>query len=115
MVKRSNAALLGISALFALGCVEDPEHLSAAAQKGRLVYMANCLACHNADPRKIGALGPEIAGASRELVEARVLRATYPPGYTPKRQSRQMVPLPHLEDKIDELMAYLNESAAESS
>lgn len=85
--------------------------LSAAAYEGRRVYLSTCAACHNADPNQPGTLGPEIAGSSRELVEARVLRGEYPPGYTPKRTSRAMVPLPHLEHRIDELVAYLSEVA----
>ena len=49
------------------------------------------------DPRTDGSLGPAVAGASLELLTARVLRAEYPAGYTPKRETRVMVPLPHLE------------------
>ena len=67
----------------------------------------NCIACHARDPREDGGLGPPIAGASYELVEARVLRAEYPPGYTPKKQTRLMVPLKHLEPEIASLTAYL--------
>jgi mono/diheme cytochrome c family protein len=77
------------------------------AQRGRQVYMANCIACHNQDPSVDGALGPAVAGSSRELVEARVLRAEYPEGYTPKRPSKVMIALPHLSGEIDALTAYL--------
>ena len=35
--------------------------------------------------REDGSVGPAVAGASRELIEAKVLRGEYPPGYTPKR------------------------------
>ena len=69
--------------------------------------MANCIVCHNPDPTKPGAAGPEIAGSSRELIEARVLHAAYPPGYTPKRTTRAMVALPYLAAQIDDLAAYL--------
>lgn len=79
------------------------------AARGRAVYMANCIACHNPDPTQIGALGPEIAGSSRELLEGRVLHARYPEGYKPKRDTAQMVALPHLENEIDALTAYLNQ------
>jgi mono/diheme cytochrome c family protein len=75
------------------------------------VYAANCLACHAADPARDGALGPAVAGASRALIEARVLRAEYPPGYTPKRDSRVMVALPHLAGDLDALEAYLSAAA----
>ena len=76
--------------------------------RGKAVYQTNCTACHNGDPKKPGAVGPELAGSSRELIEARVLRAEYPPGYKPKRQTHLMVPLPQLKPEIDALAEYLN-------
>jgi mono/diheme cytochrome c family protein len=84
---------------------QSPEQL---ASRGRAVYMANCIACHNMDPKLDGALGPAVEGSSRELLEERVLRAAYPAGYTPKRDSRTMIALPHLSNEIDSLTAYLN-------
>jgi hypothetical protein len=59
------------------------------------------------DPTQDGALGPAVAGASHELLEARVIKGGYPEGYTPKRATLVMVALPHLERDIDELTAYL--------
>lgn len=82
----------------------SPEELVTA---GRSLYMGNCIACHNVNPAQDGALGPAVAGASHELLEARVVRGVYPEGYAPKRPTRVMVPMPHLEPKIDELTAYL--------
>lgn len=76
--------------------------------RGERVYNVNCIACHHRDPTQDGGLGPAVAGSSRELVEARVLRAEYPPGYTPKSDTRLMVALKHLEPEIDALTAYLN-------
>ena len=52
--------------------------------RGRAIYLSNCAACHNPDPSKDGSVGPAIKGASRELIEARLMRASYPPGYKPK-------------------------------
>ncbi|MBY0401283.1 cytochrome c [Myxococcota bacterium] len=82
----------------------SPEELAAA---GRSTYNANCIACHAMDPRTDGALGPAVAGSPLELIEARVMRAEYPAGYTPKRTTRVMVPMPHLQPKLPELAAYL--------
>ncbi|MBK7950053.1 MAG: cytochrome c [Deltaproteobacteria bacterium] len=82
----------------------SPEELAAA---GRSTYNANCIACHAMDPRIDGALGPAVAGAPLELIEARVMRAEYPAGYAPKRATRVMVPMPHLQPKLPELAAYL--------
>ena len=86
-----------------------PEALSAEEmiEAGRSVYNANCIACHSLDPTKDGALGPAVAGASLGLLEARVLRAEYPDAYEPKRATRVMIALPHLEPRLPELAAYL--------
>ena len=87
--------------------VEDTRSEAELVEAGRAVYMGNCIACHNPDARVDGALGPSVAGASLELIEARVLRSEYPEGYTPKRDTRVMVALPHLEPKLKELTVYL--------
>ena len=76
--------------------------------RGRVVYQTNCIACHNTNPHKPGTLGPEIFGSALDLVEARVMRGQYPPGYTPKRQTHQMVPIPQLKADIPALHAFLN-------
>jgi mono/diheme cytochrome c family protein len=83
--------------------------LSPLAQQGRQTYLSVCIACHNGDPTRDGAAGPAIAGSSRELLEARVLRGEYPPGYTPKRPGAAMPRFEYLADKIDALAAYLAE------
>lgn len=77
-------------------------------RRGRAVYLSNCIACHNPDPSQDGAIGPANAGASMALLEAKVIHNTYPPGYTPKRDSNAMIPLPHLEKDIPALHAYLS-------
>ena len=77
------------------------------AARGRRVYLANCSSCHSPDPSRSGPLGPAIQGSSRELIEARVLRASYPSGYRPKRTSRLMPAQPHLAERIDDLAAFL--------
>ena len=77
-------------------------------KKGRTAFMTNCTSCHNSDPRKAGTLGPEVFGASLELLEARILRSEYPTGYVPKRKSKVMVALPHLKGELSALHAYLN-------
>ncbi len=76
--------------------------------RGKAIYIGNCISCHNMDPKKDGAVGPSLFGSSLELVQQRVLKAQYPPGYNPKRETAQMVALPHLEKEIPALHAYLN-------
>ncbi len=93
--------------LLVLACGEGKEF--SPAEQGARVYAVNCTACHHPDPTRDGTLGPAVAGSSRELIEARVVRGEYPPGYTPKSQSQQMVALPYLAPQIDALAAYLSE------
>mgnify|MGYP001586355494 CR=1 FL=1 len=98
------------------GCTKRPpvetssgEPVSAAdlVEQGKTAYNKTCIACHNVDPAKDGGIGPAVAGSSRELLEARILKASYPAGYTPKRDSRAMPAQPHLKDDIAALAAYL--------
>ena len=81
--------------------------LSPLAEQGKRVYQLNCVACHGATPDK-EAFGPIIAGSNRALVEARVLRADYPAGYSPKRSTHYMPAFPGLASDIDAITAYLN-------
>ena len=76
-------------------------------EKGRQVYLAQCVACHNRDPGKDGPLGPAVKGSPPELVEARVVRGQYPPGYKPKRDSKVMPPRPDLAGSVPDLAFYL--------
>lgn len=89
------------------GTTSDPQ---ALLKRGRMIYQTNCTACHHSDPNKAGSLGPEVFGSSLELLEARIMRGTYPEGYKPKRDTKSMVPLPHLEKEIPALFQYLNSS-----
>jgi mono/diheme cytochrome c family protein len=75
--------------------------------RGRQVYLAQCTQCHNVDPALDGPVGPAVKGASRDMLEAKVLRGEYPPGYTPKRPTKVMPPQPTLAPDIPALAAYL--------
>jgi mono/diheme cytochrome c family protein len=100
---------VAISAVAITAC--GPSKPMTPAQRGRIVYMTNCVVCHNADPNLPGSQGPPIAGSSRELVYDRVLFLKYPPGYTPKRTTHAMKALPQLANRIDDLTAFLAEAA----
>jgi mono/diheme cytochrome c family protein len=102
------AAILAIAIA---GC--GPSKPMTPAQQGRIVYMTNCVVCHNPDPRLAGSQGPPIAGSSRELVNDRVLDLKYPAGYSPKRSTHAMRALPQLANQIDSLTAFLAEAAAQ--
>ncbi len=88
---------------------QDPA--SAAFVKGRTIYQTQCMACHHADPHKAGSLGPDVFGSSKELLKARIMHAAYPDGYSPKRTTKIMAPLPHLENEIEALHTFLNQEA----
>lgn len=99
-------AAFGAMALTAIACSEGGGSGDAVA-RGEQVYRNVCVTCHGADPSLDGVLGPSVAGASRELLEAKVLHGTYPEGYAPRRGSGQMPKLTYLEDAIPDLAAYL--------
>jgi len=84
-----------------------PSGKGSTWDRGRAVYMANCIACHNSDPTKEGPIGPAIKGAPQELIEARLLRSSYPLNYKPKRNSKVMPNFPFLKPEIPYLAAYL--------
>lgn len=109
-MKNQGALIVVLLSLFACQKKEETPSapLSDLAKRGRAVYLANCIACHNPDPRLAGSIGPDIAGSSLELVQARVLTRGYPPGYKPKRTSSQMPDFPQLKEDIPGLHAYLN-------
>ena len=91
----------------------DASSLSPLAQQGERVYQNVCIACHNGDPTLDGSLGPAVAGSSAELLEARVVRGEYPPGYQPKRPGEGVMPrFEYLADQIPGLAAYLAEVEA---
>ncbi|MBW2268548.1 MAG: cytochrome c [Deltaproteobacteria bacterium] len=92
--------------LLAAACSDDTK-VETTEMRGERVYRNVCATCHGSNPNRDGVTGPAIADASEELLRARVLRGEYPPGYTPKRNTRQMVALPYLEPVIPDLSAYL--------
>jgi mono/diheme cytochrome c family protein len=103
-VRATALALLCAVALAA--CGEGPG-ADDAAGRGRTVYLAQCTVCHASDPAKAGPVGPPVKGSSPELLAARILEGTYPPGYAPKRGSALMSPMPQLASSIADLAAFL--------
>ena len=102
----SAVVLLGLALCAACPPPADP-NADPAIARGRRVYMGTCIACHNIDPSVDGAVGPAVKGASRAVIESKIMRATYPDGYTPKRTTKVMPAQPQLESSIDDLAAFL--------
>ena len=107
---RLTRALLGVLAAAAAAltaCSEPSSPGGPAAERGRQIYLSQCIACHNSDPAVAGPVGPPVKGSTRELLEFKVLKGTYPPGYTPKRPTALMPVQPALEPEVGNLAAFL--------
>jgi mono/diheme cytochrome c family protein len=77
-------------------------------KKGKVVYYANCIACHNSNPKKPGSIGPQIYGSSKELLSNKINFGIYPKNYKPKRSTKMMPLQPHSDKEIANLYAFLN-------
>ena len=84
--------------------------LTTDIEKGRMVYFANCVSCHNNNPRKPGSIGPEVYGVSIDVLTQKIVSGKYPENYKPKRTSKIMPSLPHLNKEILNLHAFINSS-----
>jgi mono/diheme cytochrome c family protein len=104
-VRTPVCVVVAASAVVLAACKQGSD--TNPVELGRRAYAANCTACHSPDATKEGTIGPAIAGSSGELVRARVLRAEYPPGYTPKRDTHLMPAQPFLASEVGNLAAYL--------
>ena len=82
--------------------------LTADIKKGRKVYFANCVSCHNHNPKKPGSIGPAVYGVSIDVLTKKIVSGKYPENYKPKRTSKIMLPMPHLNKNISNLHAFIN-------
>ena len=97
--------LLVVAAALTAGCSQTPT--DPLIERGRQIYLGQCTQCHAVDPSQAGPVGPAVKGSSRELLEAKVLKGSYPPGYKPKRPTSVMPPQPALAPEIPALAAFL--------
>ena len=82
--------------------------LTTNIEKGRSVYFANCVLCHNSNPKKPGSIGPEVYGVSIDVLTQKIVSGNYPENYKPKRISKIMPSMPHLNKEISNLLAFIN-------
>ena len=82
--------------------------LTTDIEKGRMVYFANCVSCHNNNPKKPGSIGPEVYGVSIDVLTQKIVSGKYPENYRPKRASKIMPSMPHLNKNISNLHAFIN-------
>ena len=84
--------------------------LKTNIEKGKMVYFANCVSCHNNNPKKPGSIGPEVYGVSIDVLTQKTVSGKYPENYRPKRTSKIMPSMPHLNKDISHLHAFINSS-----
>ena len=82
--------------------------LTTDIEKGRMVYFANCVSCHNNNPKKAGSIGPEVYGVSIDVLTQKIVSGKYPENYRPKRPSKIMPSMPHFNKEISNLHAFIN-------
>ena len=82
--------------------------LTTDIEKGRMVYFANCVSCHNNNPKKPGSIGPAVYGVSIDVLTQKIVSGKYPENYKPRRKSKIMPPMPHLNKEIPNLHAFIN-------
>ena len=104
---KKSAILIIMGGLF-ISCVPGALEEGDPA-KGKKVYLRLCANCHGTNPAWGNFKAPALTGSSRELLEARILRAAYPPGYKPKKTTKNMPAFPREEPNIDDLFAFLNQ------
>ncbi len=111
VLRARNVALLALALVASecwIACNKKDAAGKGGQESGRSIYMLHCTACHNPNPSLDGSLGPAIQGSALELLQARVLRGEYPPGYMPKRATHIMQALPLTPEEVDSLHAFLN-------
>lgn len=80
-------------------------------EKGKRLYNANCLQCHNKNPGLKGSLEPELIDTPLEVMTIKVTTGRYPVkfpvGYVPKRKTKVMRAFPLLKDDINSIRTYI--------
>ena len=77
-------------------------------EKGRVIYYANCVSCHNNNPKKPGSIGPVVYGVPLDVLTQKIVSGKYPENYIPKRTSKIMQSMPHLKKEISNLHTFIN-------
>lgn len=78
------------------------------AQTGKSLYMNRCCSCHNVNPTKIGAIGPDLAGSSLELITLKTQKKEYPKNYIPKRKTKVMPIIKLTDAQIKNIYEYIS-------
>lgn len=83
----------------------------AIIEKGKRLYLSNCIQCHNRDPSKKGPIGPEMTDAPLSVMTSKIMTGVYPtvlpPGFVPKRKTKAMRKITKLEKDIPAIFAFV--------
>lgn len=83
----------------------------ATIDKGKRLYLSNCIQCHNKDPNLKGSIGPEMVDAPLSVMTAKVMTGAYPAvlpaGFVPKRKSKAMKKITKLQKDIPAIFAFV--------
>ncbi len=83
----------------------------ALLDKGKKLYLSNCIACHNKDPNMKGSIGPEMVDAPLAVMTSKVMTGGYPAvlpvGFVPKRKTKAMKKIPKLQKDIPAIHAWV--------
>lgn len=84
----------------------------ALISKGQRIYLTQCISCHNRNPNKKGAIGPELIDVPFEVMQTKIITGRYPQklpaGFTPKRSTKAMKPFPALKNDVAAIYAYIS-------
>lgn len=83
----------------------------ATLDKGKRLYLSNCIQCHNKDPNLKGSIGPEMVDAPLSVMTSKIMTGAYPavlpPEFIPKRKSKAMKKITKLEKDIPAIFAFV--------
>ena len=83
----------------------------ATIDKGRRLYLSNCIQCHNKDPNLKGSIGPEMVDAPLSVMTSMIMTGAYPTvlptGFIPKRKSKGMRKIPRLQKDIPAIYEFV--------
>lgn len=80
-----------------------------ADERGKAIYTAKCISCHNVNPSKKGSVGPDIADSTMPLLIFKTQYRKYPNGYKPKRKTNIMPKIPLDDKQLYYLYEYISE------
>ena len=83
----------------------------ATLDKGKRLYLSNCISCHNKDPNIKGNIGPEVVDAPLEVMTSKIMTGLYPAvlpkGFVPKRKTKVMRKITKLQADIPAIHAWV--------